>query len=71
MMDPVVTQTTSETVITDGFSLPANNTLEMVSWHPGIFLILLGIFWIFVGLSGKGITSHCIHYGETVKKIRV
>lgn len=53
-----------------GFQIEA--PVEQITlWHPGIFLIFLGIFWILVGLTGKGVTSKCIHFGEIVKKIRV
>lgn len=68
VMDPIVTTLAGN----------SNNELGIItesiiqySWHPGIFLVLLGIFWMLVGATGKGTTSKCIRYGEVVKKIRV
>ena len=40
-------------------------------WNPGALFILLGIVWIFVGITGKGTTEKCLRYGQVVKKIRV
>lgn len=70
MMDPIrtIVQNTPETG--GGFQIDTTTLIE-TTWHPGIFLVLLGIFWILVGLTGKGTTSKCIHYGEVIKKIRV
>ncbi|MBP6921527.1 hypothetical protein KBB89_03220 [Candidatus Gracilibacteria bacterium] len=73
MMDPFVRSIiTPETTTTGGFQIDTTVApIVEMSWHPGIFLVLLGIFWIFVGMTGKGTTSKCIRYGEVVKKIRV
>lgn len=68
VMDPIVTTVTGGE--TNAFNI-ATNAVTQTTWHPGIFLVLLGIFWILVGLTGKGTTEKCIRYGEVVKKIRV
>jgi hypothetical protein len=73
MMDPLVKNIiTAPIEKTGGFQIDTvvAPIVEM-SWHPGILLVLLGIFWIFVGLTGKGTTEKCLRYGEVVKKIRV
>lgn len=70
-MDPIVTKTTpSNTEPTSGFQIDVGETTSQTS-HPGIWLILLGILWIFIGLTGKGTTEKCLRYKEVVKKIRV
>lgn len=72
-MDPLVRNIVMPTTTaTGGFQIDTTTApLVEMTWHPGILLILLGIFWIFVGLTGKGTTEKCIRYGEVVKKIRV
>ena len=67
-MDPIVTTVSGGA--TNAFNI-TSGAVTQSSWHPGIFLVLLGIFWILVGLTGKGTTEKCIRYGEVVKKIRV
>lgn len=73
MMDPVVQNIiTAPATATGGFQIDTTIApIVEMTWHPGILLILIGIIWIFIGLTGKGTTSKCIHYGEVVKKIRV
>jgi hypothetical protein len=73
MMDSIVKNIAAPSTTKTGWFQIDVATAPMVemTWHPGIFLIFLGIFWILVGLTGKGVTSKCIHYGEVVKKIRV
>lgn len=73
MMDPFVRNIiTPQTITTGGFQIDTTIApIVEMSWHPGIFLVLLGLFWIFVGITGKWTTSKCIRYGEVVKKIRV
>jgi len=73
MMDPFIKSiTTPPSTPTGGFQIDtAIAPIVAMTWHPGIFLILLGIFWIFFGLTGKGTTAKCVRYGEIVKKIRV
>lgn len=73
VMDPLVRNIVMPTTTaTGGFQIDTTTApLVEMTWHPGILLILLGIFWIFVGLTGKGTTEKCIRYGEVVKKIRV
>jgi uncharacterized membrane protein YwzB len=68
MMDPIMTTVASDT--NNAFNIAAGSVTQ-ASWHPGVFLVLLGIFWILVGLTGKGTTEKCIRFGELVKKIRV
>jgi hypothetical protein len=73
MMDPIVKSIiTTPTTSTGGFQIDTTvASLVEMSWHPGVFLVLLWILWIFIGLTGKGTTEKCIRYGEIVKKIRV
>lgn len=70
MMDPIVTKATPQISSEGGFQIQADS-IETETFHPGIFLIFIGIFWIFVWLSGKGTTSKCLQYGEVIKKVRV
>jgi hypothetical protein len=73
MMDPLVKNIiTAPAEKTGGFQIDtAVAPIVEMSWHPGIFLVLLGIFWIIIALTGKGTTEKCLRYGEVVKKIRV
>lgn len=73
MMDPLIKNIiTAPTITTGGFQIETTTTpIVVMSWHPGIFLVLLGIFWILIGLTGKGTTEKCLRYGEVVKKMRV
>lgn len=73
MMDPLVRNIiTPETTTTGGFQIDTTVApIVEMSWHPGIFLVLLGLLWIIMGITGKGTMSKCIRYGEVVKKIRV
>jgi hypothetical protein len=73
VMDPFIQNIISApTEKTGGFQIDtAVAPIVEMSWHPGAFLVLLGIFWIFVALTGKGTTEKCLRYGEVVKKIRV
>ena len=73
MMDPLIKNIiTAPPTTTGGFQIDTTTEpIVVMTWHPGIFLVLLGIFWIFVGLTGKGTTQKCLRYGEVVKKIRV
>lgn len=73
IMDPLIKNIIAPaTTATGGFQIDTTTApiIEM-TWHPGTFLVLLGIFWILVGLTGKGTTEKCIRFGEVVKKIRV
>ncbi len=74
IMDPLIKNiiAPAPTTTTGGFQIDTTvaPVIEM-TWHPGTLLILLGIFWIIVGLTGKGVTEKCIRFGEVVKKIRV
>lgn len=72
-MDPMIQNIiTAPTETTGGFQIDTTAApIVQMTWHPGIFLVLLGLFWIFIGLTGKGITEKCLRYGEVVKKIRV
>ncbi len=74
IMDPLIKNiiAPAPTSTTGGFQIDTTVApiIEM-TWHPGTLLILLGIFWILVGLTGKGVTEKCIRFGEVVKKIRV
>lgn len=72
-MDPFVKNIiTTPVEKTGGFQIDTTIApIVEMSWHPGIFLVLLGIFWIIVALTGKGVTEKCLRYGEVVKKIRV
>ena len=70
MMDPVVTKTMPQVSNEGGFQIQAE-PIETRSFHPGIFLIFIGIFWMLIGLTGKGTTSKCLQYGEVIKKVRV
>lgn len=73
LMDPLVKNIiVAPAKTTGGFQIDTATTpLVEMTWHPGTLLILLGIFWILVGLTGKGVTEKCIRFGEVVKKIRV
>ena len=73
MMDPFVKSIIApQTTTTGGFQIDTTVApIVEMSWHPGIFLVLIGLLWIFIGITGKGTTEKCIRYGEVVKKIRV
>lgn len=74
IMDPLIKNiiAPAPTNTTGGFQIDTTVApIVEMTWHPGTLLILMGIFWILVGLTGKGTTEKCIRYGEVVKKIRV
>ncbi len=73
IMDPLIKNIIAPTTTaTGGFQIDTTTApvIEM-TWHPGTWLVLLWIIWIFIGLTGKGTTEKCIRFGEVVKKIRV
>lgn len=73
IMDPMIQNIIAPpTTTTGGFNIDTTVApVVQMTWHPGTLLILLWIFWIIVGLTGKGVTEKCIRFGEVVKKIRV
>ena len=67
ILDPIVT-----TIATDNVPGQLNiGTITQETWHPGTYVVLLGIFWMLLGATGKGTTAVCLRYGEVIKKIRV
>jgi len=73
MMQPIVKNIIAPTTTaTGGFQITTQTApIVEMTWTPGSILILIGIFWLLVGLTGKGTTEKCIRFGEVVKKIRV
>ena len=55
IMDPLVKNIiVAPAKTTGGFQIDTTTApLVEMTWHPGTLLILLGIFWILVGLTGK------------------
>lgn len=71
IMDPIVKDIrTPAKKDAPGFSINVWPTTQKSS-HPGIILVLFGILWLFVGITGKWTTEKCLRYKEVVKKIRV
>lgn len=66
-------------VVTDCVSPQANCSISLDQLQSvqkdivnvGLYLILIGLFALLGGATGKIVTEKCLKYGETIKKIRV
>lgn len=71
IMDPVITETAPDTTAQIGVIQIPGEAVAETSTHAGGLIIVIGLFWMLLGATGKGITQKCLQYGETIKKIRV
>jgi hypothetical protein len=71
IMDPIVREIPGfQPKDTQSFSIAVWPAVQK-SHHPGTILILFGLLWIFIGITGKWTTEKCLRYKEVIKKIRV